>query len=116
MSAKRATSRTTGDVADWGYGEQLVATAVENFGGLDALVNNAGINRDRMLANMSEEEWDAVMRVSLKGHFVPMRHACAYWRDESKAGRARVARIVNTSSGAELTRPAGRLYRPLVSR
>lgn len=98
---------TTGDVADWAYGEQLVATAVENFGGLDALVNNAGINRDRMLANMSEEEWDAVMRVSLKGHFVPMRHACAYWRDEAKAGRNRLARIVNTSSGAGLLGSVG---------
>ncbi|NLT29346.1 MAG: SDR family NAD(P)-dependent oxidoreductase [Propionibacterium sp.] len=98
---------SSGDVADWAYGEELIKTAVDTFGGLDALVNNAGINRDRMLANMSEDEWDAVMNVNLKGHFVPMRHACAYWRDEAKAGNPREARIVNTSSGAGLMGSVG---------
>jgi NAD(P)-dependent dehydrogenase (short-subunit alcohol dehydrogenase family) len=93
---------TTGDVADWAYGEQLVRTAVDTFGRLDALVNNAGLVRDRMLVNMSEEEWDTVLRVDLKGHFVPLRHAAAYWRDQAKAGTPVEARVVNTSSGAGL--------------
>ncbi|MDT7540010.1 MAG: hypothetical protein QOI82_3595, partial [Actinomycetota bacterium] len=74
-----------GDVSDWSYGEQLVGDAVAAFGRLDALVNNAGLVRDRMLVNMSEEEWDTVLRVDLKGHFVPLRHAAAYWRDQHKA-------------------------------
>lgn len=96
-----------GDVSDWGFGEQLVQTALSEFGALDALVNNAGINRDRMLASMSEAEWDAVLKVNLKGHFVPMRHAIDYWRAESKAGRGRTARVVNTSSGAGLMGSVG---------
>ena len=98
---------STGDVSDWAYGERLVREAVETFGGLHTLVNNAGINRDRMLVNMSEQEWDLVLRVDLKGHFVPMRHAAAYWRDEAKAGRRVAARVVNTSSGAGLMGSVG---------
>ncbi|NUS45101.1 MAG: SDR family oxidoreductase [Mycobacteriaceae bacterium] len=90
------------DIASWEGAERLIATAVDAFGGLDVLVNNAGFLRDRMLANMSEQEWDAVIRVHLKGHFAPLRHAAGYWRDESKAGRQRQARVVNTSSGAGL--------------
>nr|WP_206037469.1 MULTISPECIES: SDR family oxidoreductase [unclassified Rhodococcus (in: high G+C Gram-positive bacteria)] len=90
------------DVADWAGAENLVKTALDNFGRLDVLVNNAGFLRDRMLANMSEEEWDAVIRVHLKGHFAPMRHAMSYWRAESKAGNPVDARIINTSSGAGL--------------
>jgi NAD(P)-dependent dehydrogenase (short-subunit alcohol dehydrogenase family) len=90
------------DVADFGQAEAMVRQAIEAFGGLDILVNNAGFVRDRMLVNTSEEEWDAVIRVHLKGHFAPLRHAASYWRDESKAGRQRVARVVNTSSGAGL--------------
>ena len=93
---------SVGDVADWAYGEQLIATAVENFGGLDILVNNAGFVRDRMLVAMGEDEWDAVVRVHLKGHFVTLRHAAAYWRAESKKGSPRQARVINTSSGAGL--------------
>ncbi|GAA4664727.1 SDR family oxidoreductase [Gordonia humi] len=89
-----------GDVADWDTGAAIVATAVSEFGHLDALVNNAGFLRDRMLVSLSEDEWDAVVRVHLKGHFVMLRHAAAYWRGEAKAGRTRAARIVNTSSGA----------------
>jgi NAD(P)-dependent dehydrogenase (short-subunit alcohol dehydrogenase family) len=96
-----------GDVSDWAYGEQLVRTAVETYGGLDALVNNAGLVRDRMLVNMSEEEWDLVLKVDLKGHFVPLRHAAAYWREQSKAGSPRAARVVNTSSGAGLLGSVG---------
>jgi NAD(P)-dependent dehydrogenase (short-subunit alcohol dehydrogenase family) len=90
------------DVADFGQAEAMVRQAVDTFGGLDILVNNAGFVRDRMLVNTAEEEWDAVIRVHLKGHFAPLRHAASYWRDESKAGRQRVARVVNTSSGAGL--------------
>ncbi|MDP9101566.1 MAG: SDR family oxidoreductase [Actinomycetota bacterium] len=96
-----------GDVADWDYAAALVATALDEFGQLDALVNNAGLVRDRMLVNMSEPEWDDVLRVDLKGHFCPLRHAAAYWRDEAKAGRERQARVVNTSSGAGLLGSVG---------
>ena len=90
------------DVADFAQAEAMVRQAIDTFGGLDVLVNNAGFLRDRMLVNASEEEWDAVIRVHLKGHFAPLRHAASYWRDESKAGRQRAARIINTSSGAGL--------------
>lgn len=90
------------DVADWAGAENLVRTAIDTFGGLDVLVNNAGFLRDRMLVGMSEQEWDSVTRVHLKGHFAPLRHAAAYWRAESKAGRPVDARIINTSSGAGL--------------
>jgi NAD(P)-dependent dehydrogenase (short-subunit alcohol dehydrogenase family) len=98
---------TSGDVSDWAYAESLVTTAVDSFGRLDALVNNAGINRDRMLVSMSEQEWDAVLRVDLKGHFAPLRHAAAYWRERAKAGEPVAARIVNTSSGAGLMGSVG---------
>jgi len=90
------------DVSDWDGAARLVAQAIDTFGGLDTLVCNAGIVRDRMLVNMSVEEWDAVIRVHLRGVFCPVRHAIAYWRDESKAERPRAARIVTTSSGAGL--------------
>ncbi|WP_042377519.1 SDR family oxidoreductase [Gordonia alkanivorans] len=93
---------SVGDVADWQSGEAMVATAVDTFGRLDVLVNNAGFVRDRMLVSLTEDEWDAVIRVHLKGHFVGLRHAAAYWRAEAKAGRTPQARIVNTSSGAGL--------------
>lgn len=97
----------TADVADWEQSAAMVQQAIDTFGGLDILVNNAGFVRDRMLVNTSEEEWDAVVRVLLKGHFAPLRHAGAYWRDESKAGRPRAARVVNTSSGAGLQGSVG---------
>jgi NAD(P)-dependent dehydrogenase (short-subunit alcohol dehydrogenase family) len=90
------------DVADFEGARRMVEQAVETFGALDVLVNNAGFLRDRMLVNTSQEEWDAVVRVHLMGHFAPLRHAASYWRDEAKAGRPRAARIINTSSGAGL--------------
>jgi len=86
------------NVADWEGAQRLINTAVETFGGLDVLVNNAGILRDRMLVNMTEEEWDAVIHVHLKGTFAPTRWAAAYWREKVKAGETVNARIINTSS------------------
>jgi NAD(P)-dependent dehydrogenase (short-subunit alcohol dehydrogenase family) len=90
------------DVADFDSARQMIQQAIDTFGGLDVLVNNAGFLRDRMLVNAAEDEWDAVIRVHLKGHFATMRHAASYWRDQAKAGRTRQARIINTSSGAGL--------------
>ena len=96
------------DVADWQTGQDLVAAAVAAFGGLDILVNNAGVLRDRMIFTMSADEWDLVLRVHLRGHFVTTRHATAYWREASKqAGAPVYARIVNTSSEAFLLGSAG---------
>jgi NAD(P)-dependent dehydrogenase (short-subunit alcohol dehydrogenase family) len=95
------------DVADFEQAAAMVQQAIDTFGGLDILVNNAGFVRDRMLVNTSEEEWDAVIRVHLKGHFAPLRHAGAYWRAEAKEGRQRAARVINTSSGAGLQGSVG---------
>ena len=97
----------TDDIADWDGARRLVRSAVDAFGALDVLVNNAGFVRDRMLFTTSEEEWDAVIRVHLKGHFAVTRHASEYWRERSKAGEAVDARIVNTSSGAGLMGSVG---------
>jgi len=97
----------TSDIADWDGAASLIQTALEEFGQLDVLVNNAGFLRDRMLANMSVEEFDAVIRVHLRGHFCPLRHAAAYWKEQSKAGATVDARIINTSSGAGLMGSVG---------
>jgi NAD(P)-dependent dehydrogenase (short-subunit alcohol dehydrogenase family) len=86
------------DVSDFDAASQMIAQAVETFGGLDVLVNNAGILRDRMLVNMTEEEWDLVVKVHLKGTFAPARFAAAYWRERSKDGHTNDARIINTTS------------------
>jgi NAD(P)-dependent dehydrogenase (short-subunit alcohol dehydrogenase family) len=95
------------DVADFAAAGAIVKTALDAFGRLDAVVNNAGIVRDRMFVSTSEEEWDAVVRVHLKGHYAVASNACAYWRGESKAGNAVDARIINTSSGAGLQGSVG---------
>jgi NAD(P)-dependent dehydrogenase (short-subunit alcohol dehydrogenase family) len=95
------------DVADWEGAQRIVNAAISSFGGLDVVVNNAGFVRDRMFVNATEDEWDAVVRVHLKGHFVTSRHAAAYWRERSKAGETVDARIVNTSSGAGLLGSVG---------
>ena len=87
------------DVSNWKAAQAMIAEAVDTFGRLDVLINNAGILRDRMLANMDEDEWDAVIKVHLKGTFAPSRHAAAYWREASKKGNGPVkARIINTTS------------------
>jgi NAD(P)-dependent dehydrogenase (short-subunit alcohol dehydrogenase family) len=86
------------NVADFAGAGKLVQQAIDEFGQLDILINNAGILRDRMLVNMTEEEWDAVIAVHLKGHFAPTQHAAAHWRERSKAGDEVRARVVNTSS------------------
>ena len=86
------------DVADFAAAEHMIGRAIDRYGRLDILVNNAGILRDRMLVNMTEDEWDAVIAVHLKGHFGPTRHAAAYWREQSKAGEEVRGRVINTSS------------------
>jgi len=90
------------DVADWGEAAELVRLAIETFGGLDVLVNNAGILRDRSFANMTESEWDDVVAVHLKGHAAPSHHAFRHWRSAAKAGSPRVASIVHTTSSSGL--------------
>ncbi|WP_329417684.1 SDR family oxidoreductase [Streptomyces sp. NBC_01268] len=96
-----------GDIATVDGAASLVAAALDAFGRLDTLVNNAGFLRDRMLVNLDEDDWDAVMRVHLKGHFLPLKHAVAHWRAEAKAGRTPEARVINTSSGAGLLGSVG---------
>jgi NAD(P)-dependent dehydrogenase (short-subunit alcohol dehydrogenase family) len=88
------------DVSDFDGAGRLINSAIETFGALDVLINNAGILRDRMIVNMSIEEWDAVVRVHLRGTFAPTRWAASYWRDRSKAGEVNDARIINTSSSS----------------
>ncbi|HEV7732804.1 MAG TPA: SDR family oxidoreductase [Candidatus Binatia bacterium] len=96
------------DVSDWQGAERMIRSAVDAFGGLDVLVNNAGILRDRMLVNMAEAEWDAVIKVHLKGTFSPAHFAAAYWRDRSKStGKSVNARIINTTSVSGIYGNAG---------
>lgn len=92
----------TSDITNYSDSENAVKQAIEIFGDLHVVVNNAGVNRDRMFASMTEAEWDAIMSVHLKGHFCISSHAVHYWRDQSKAGKAVNARIINTTSGAGL--------------
>jgi NAD(P)-dependent dehydrogenase (short-subunit alcohol dehydrogenase family) len=92
----------TDNVADWEGGQRLINQAVETFGDLHILVNNAGILRDRVIVNMTESEWDSVINVHLKGHFVPTKFAATYWRERTKEGKTVSAAIVNTSSTSGL--------------
>ena len=96
------------DISSFDGAQRLITQAIDTFGGLDVLVNNAGILRDRMLVNMSEDEWDAVMRVHLKGTFACTRWAATYWRDRVKAGNTNDARVINTTSGSGLFGNVGR--------
>ena len=97
----------TDDVADWEAGGRIVQTALDAFGDLHAVVNNAGFVRDRMFVSCTPEEWDAVLRVHLRGHFCTSRHAVDYWRARQKAGSPVDARIINTTSGAGLQGSVG---------
>src|SRR5260370_6296521 len=96
------------DIAEWDGAARLVATALDTYGGVDVLVNNAGFVRDRMVVSTSEDEWDAVVRVHLKGHFAPTRHASSYWRDRSEARDPGDAPLLNTRRGAGLLGSGGR--------
>ena len=91
-----------GDVSNWEGAKAMVQLAIDTFGGLDILVNNAGILRDKMLVNMSEDDFDSVVKVHLKGTFAPLHHAANYWREQSKAGKTVDARVINTSSHSGL--------------
>ena len=95
------------DISTWEGGANLVRAALDAFGDLHVVVNNAGVVRDRMFANASEDEWDLTMAVHLKGHFTTARHAAGYWRDRAKAGESVDARIINTTSGAGLMGSVG---------
>jgi NAD(P)-dependent dehydrogenase (short-subunit alcohol dehydrogenase family) len=90
------------DVADWAGAERMIAQAVDAFGRVDVLVNNAGILRDKVIAQMSESDWDSVIRVHLKGHFAPLHFAAGHWRERSKAGEQVRASVINTSSTSGL--------------
>jgi NAD(P)-dependent dehydrogenase (short-subunit alcohol dehydrogenase family) len=91
-----------GNVADWNDAQALIQQAVDTFGDLHVLVNNAGILRDRVIINMTEAEWDAVVNVHLKGHFAPTHHAAVYWREQTKAGKEVKASIIHTTSTSGL--------------
>lgn len=95
------------DISTWDGGANLVKAAIDTFGDINVVVNNAGVVRDRMFANASEDEWDLTMQVHLKGHFVAARHAAAHWRDRAKAGEKVEGRIINTTSGAGLLGSVG---------
>jgi NAD(P)-dependent dehydrogenase (short-subunit alcohol dehydrogenase family) len=102
VAAGGTAAANTDDISTWDGAQRIVQQAIDTFGGLDVLINNAGILRDRMLFSMSEQEWDAVINVHLKGTFATSRHASAYWRERAKAGVGNDARIINTTSVAGL--------------
>ncbi|HZB41744.1 MAG TPA: SDR family oxidoreductase [Ilumatobacter sp.] len=102
LAAGGSAIANTDDVSDWDGARHLVQQAVDEFGRLDILINNAGILRDRMLVNLTEDEWDVVMRVNAKGHAAPLRHAAAYWREQAKEHGSVTAAVVNTSSPSGL--------------
>ncbi|HVM40162.1 MAG TPA: SDR family oxidoreductase [Acidimicrobiia bacterium] len=102
-------SVNVGDASEWDQGEALVNQAINEYGKLDILVNNAGILRDAMSFNMTEAEWDAVIKVHLKGHFVPSKFAAIHWRERAKAGEEVYGRVINTASEAGLFGNLGQL-------
>ena len=97
------------DVSSWTGSKAMIDKAIDTFGGLDIVVNNAGILRDKMIFNMDESDWDAVIAVHLKGHFNPTRHACAYWRDQAKAGKPVKGSLIHTSSSVGLLGNVGQV-------
>lgn len=99
----------TSDVSDWQASREMIEQAADLFGGVDVLVNNAGILRDRMLVNMTEDEWDSVVKVHLKGTFAPIHHAANFWRARQKAGEQPDARIINTTSHSALFANVGQV-------
>ena len=103
-SGGRAVANTD-SVADWDGANRVVQQAIDEFGRLDVLVNNAGILRDAFIAGMAEDQWDAVINVHLKGHFAMLHHAAAYWKEQSKAGEQPTAAVINTASGSGVTLP-----------
>ena len=105
VAAGGEASANTDDISTWDGAKRLVEQAVETFGGLDVVVNNAGILRDGFVASLDEDDWDAVVNVHLKGHFAVMRQAAAYWRDQSKAGQQPNAAVINTASASGVTVP-----------
>ena len=107
MSAGGRAVASRDDIASWDGAERLIGTAIDTFGGLDVLVNNAGFVRDRMIVSTSLQEWEDVIRVHLTGHFLTLRHAAGYWREQSKAGAPVAGRVINTSSGAGLLGSVG---------
>ncbi|WP_433461874.1 SDR family oxidoreductase [Spirillospora sp. CA-128828] len=102
VAAGGEAAANTDDISSWDGARRLVAQAAETFGGLDVLVNNAGILRDRMVVSMTERDWDSVLAVHLKGTFATLHHAAAYWREQAKSGRAVDARVINTTSPSGL--------------
>jgi NAD(P)-dependent dehydrogenase (short-subunit alcohol dehydrogenase family) len=98
VAAGGAAVANTDDISTWGGAGRLVQQAVHTYGGLDVLVNNAGILRDRMIVSMTEQDWDSVLAVHLKGSFATLHHAAAYWRERAKSGHANDARVINTTS------------------
>src|SRR6185312_13368258 len=105
LAAGGAAVANTESIATWSGAESVVQQAIDEFGRLDVLVNNAGILRDSFIAGMEESQWDAVITVHLKGHFAMLRHAAAYWKAQSKAGEQPNAAVINTASGSGVTLP-----------
>jgi len=105
LAAGGIAAANTDNIATWAGAQSLVQQAIDTYGTLDVVVNNAGILRDGFIPTLSEQEWDLVMEVHLKGHFAVLRHAAEYWKAESKAGREIAASVINTASPSGTTMP-----------